>query len=329
MCEKCVSEDFQTIVERLGSAGTFLVLTHARPDGDGLGTMAALVAAGRAAGKTAHMLVSDSVPPRYKFLFDTERPARADDFAKLADESDLIVIVDTCAFAQLDGLTDALRARRNKIIVIDHHATADDVGSVQWIDTSAAAVGVMAGEIIESLDWPVDDHIAEALFAAVASDTGWFRFSNTDPRALRSAAGLIERGAQPDLIYNRIYQSDRPERLRLLQRALAGMELRCQNRLAVMTIHKSDFDAAGARANETENFINETLRIKTVEVAVLLVEGPDCVRVSLRSREMIDVASIAARFGGGGHARAAGLRTEENLETAKQQLINACLEKLI
>lgn len=329
MCEKCVSDNFQTIVERLGSAGSFLVLTHARPDGDGLGTMAALVSAGRAAGKTVRMLLPGNVPARYEFLFPDAKPAGADEFAKLADGSDLIVIVDTCAFAQLDGLADGLRARRDKIIVIDHHATADDIGSVQWIDSSAAAAGVMAEEVIEALDWSVDEAAAEALFSAVASDTGWFRFSNTDPRTMKSAAKLIERGAKPNAIYNRIYQSDRPERLRLLQRTLAGMELLCQDRLAVMAIRKSDFDATGARGDETENFVNESLRIGAVEVAVLLVEEPDCVRVSLRSRSQIDVSAIAACFGGGGHARAAGLRTTENLDTAKQQLIAACTEKLI
>lgn len=328
MCEKCVNNDFQTIMERLGSAGTFLVLTHARPDGDGLGAMVALASAGRAVGKIVHMLVPDTVPQRYVFLFEDGVPAGAGDFAKLADESDLIVVIDTCAFAQLDGLEDGLRARREKVVVIDHHTTADDVGSVQWIDSTAAAVGVMVEEVIEALGWPVDALAAEALMTAVASDTGWFRFSNTDPRTLRAATKMLERGARADLLYAKIYQSDRPERLRLMERMLASLELHCRDRLAVMTVRRSDFEEIGARADETENLINEALRLKSVEVAVLLIEEPDCVRVSLRSRTGIDVAAIASRFGGGGHARAAGLRTDLDIETAKQQIINACKKEL-
>ncbi|MCD4699795.1 MAG: DHH family phosphoesterase [Phycisphaerae bacterium] len=328
MCDRCVNNDFQTIVERLGSAGTFLVLTHARPDGDGLGSMSALASAGKAAGKVVHMLVPDTIPPRYGFLFEDAPPAGADGFEKLVDESDLVVVVDTCAFAQLDGLEKSLRARREKIVVIDHHATRDDVGAVQWTDTSAAAVGVMVVEILETLAWPVDERLAEALMTAIATDTGWFRFSNTDSRTLLAAAKMLERGARADLIYKKIYQSDRPERLRLLERMLASLELHCRDRLAVMTIRRADFDRTGARADETDNLINEALRLKNVEVAVLLVEEPDCVRASLRSREVVDVSSVAARFGGGGHARAAGLRADEEMEMLKARLIETCATEI-
>ncbi len=347
MCENCAiknnpsgtDKDFQSVVACLREAQTILVLTHARPDGDGLGSMSAMAAAGRAAGKTVYMLVPDTarrsdsqsqsaVPPRYEFLFEDGMPAGTSEFEKLADKSDLVVVVDTCAFAQLDGLEQALRARREKVAVIDHHATAGDVGSIQWIDSSAAAAGVMVGEILEDLGWPVDAGAAEALFAAVASDTGWFRFSNTDPRALRAAAGWLERGAQVDMIYARIFQYDRPERLHLMERMLAGLELYCHEQLAVMTIRKSDFERTGARADETENLINEALRLKTVKVAVLLVEQSDCVRVSFRSRSGIDVAALAGRFGGGGHARASGMRTTDDLDAVKKQIVTACTEEL-
>ncbi|MDY7009515.1 MAG: DHHA1 domain-containing protein [Planctomycetota bacterium] len=328
MCASYVNNDFQTIVERLGSSGTFLVLTHARPDGDGLGTIAAMASAGRCAGKIVHMLVPDTVPPRYEFLFSGGLPAGADEFEKLADESDLIVVVDTCAFAQLDGLETGLHARREKVVVIDHHATADNVGSVRWLDTSASAVGVMVAEVIEALGWSVDTCAAEALMTAIATDTGWFRFSNTDPRTLRAAAKMLERGARADLLYAKIYLSDRPERLRLLERMLASLELHCRDRLAVMTVRRSDFNETGARADETEDLVNEALRLKSVEVVVLLVEEPDCVRASLRSREIVDVSSVAARFGGGGHARAAGLRTDEEMEILKKRLIETCSAEL-
>jgi phosphoesterase RecJ-like protein len=328
VCATCSDEAFEGIVRRLRAARSLLVLTHARPDGDGLGTMAALAAAGRAAGKRVELLVPDRIPDRYQFLFAAAAPAAGKRFADLADAADVVLVVDTCALAQLDGLQGALPARREKIAVLDHHATADDVGAVQWIDTSAAAVGVMAGELIDALGWPVSRVAAEALMTAVTTDTGWLRFANTDGRALRAVARWTDAGVRPDALFRRLYQADRPERLRLCARMLDGLELSCGGRLAAMTVRREDFAATGARPEETENLINEALRLETVEAAVLLVENADGVRVSLRSRDRVDVAQVARRFGGGGHARAAGARTAEQIDQLKQRLLAALAAEL-
>ncbi len=328
MSKKSADKAFRAIVKRLASVRSILTITHARPDGDALGSMLAITLAARAAGKTAYMLLLDSIPPRYEFLFPDERPAAARQFAALASEVEVVLVVDTCAFAQLDGLAQALRDLRERVIVVDHHATHDDVGTVRWIDTTAAAVGVMIGELLDALDWPVEFAAAEALLTAVTSDTGWFRFANTDARALRAVARWLELGVRVDKIYAKLYQSDRPERLKLLQRILSSLELHCDGQLAVMTVRKADFDQTGARPDETENLINEALRLKSVEAVALITENADCVRVSLRSREKIDVAAVAKRFGGGGHQRAAGLRSTENLEHVRERLIGAVEEAL-
>lgn len=328
MCQEPPKGAFEQVCRRFRSAGSFLIVTHARPDGDGLGSMAALARSARAAGKKAVALVPDAVPPRYAFLFADSPPGEAAQFDALADEADLIVIVDTCALAQLDGLQLSLASRREKIVTIDHHATADDVGAVQWQDTSAAAAGVMAAELIEALGWPVDLATAEALTTAVATDTGWARFANTDGRSLRALADWVDAGVRPDRLYKRLYQCDRPERLRLMTRMLDSLELFCGGRLAVMVIRRSDFQAAGARDDETENLINEALRIGTVETAVLLVEMAGFTRVSLRSRDAVDVSAIAARLGGGGHARAAGIRAEQGVDALRERLVEWCSRAL-
>ena len=305
-----------------------LVLTHSRPDGDGLGSAVALAHSARAAGKAVQLFVPDEIPPRYSFLFDGDAPAPLRSFEQAADGVDLIVIVDTCVFEQLDGLESPIRRRRDKVVVIDHHQTSQDIAAVQWIDASASATGVMVGELLAELGWPIDRETAEALVTAVVCDTGWFRFSNTDARTLRAVAGWLDVGARADRIYAWLYQCDRPERLELLRLMLGSLELHCDGRLAVMTLRRRDFQQSGARQDETENLINESLRLASVEAAMLLTENAECVRVSLRSREPVDVAEIAKRFGGGGHARAAGLRTSEDIDTAKQQLIDACREAL-
>ena len=316
------------VADRLDRAGSMVVVTHARPDGDGLGSMAALGAAAAAAGKRVHMLVPDVRPPKYNFLFPQapcEDPAR---FAAVADECDVIVIVDTCALAQLDGLGDALEARREKVVVIDHHASADDVGDLVWQDTSAAAAGVMITELIEALGWPIDLTVAEALMTAISTDTGWFRFANTDARTLHAAADLVDAGLRPDRLYRKLYQTGRPQRLKLMQRMLQSLELHCDGRLAAMTIRQADFQATGARADETENLVNQALELASVDTAILLVENTTCVRVSLRSRDAVNVADVARQFGGGGHQRAAGLRASDDIDTLKAKLISACTAAL-
>ena len=319
----------QEIMERLSAAARLLVVTHARPDGDGLGSMSALTSAARAAGKEVATLVPSEVPARYDFLLSPDRPAGPERFAELADWADTVIIVDTCAFAQLDDLDGQLAAARDKIVVIDHHATTDDIGAVRWVDTSSAAAGVMVGELLEALGWPVDRPAAEALLTAMTTDTGWFRFSNTDARCLRAAARLFEAGVEGDKLYQRLFQADRGERMMLLSRALSSMELRAGGRIATMKIRDIDFAETGARQDETENLVNEPMRMGCVEVSMLLVENGDaqaepCVRVSLRSRGKVDVAAIARGFGGGGHVQAAGLRIDEDIDALAVRLVGAC-----
>jgi phosphoesterase RecJ-like protein len=245
-------------------------------------------------------------------------------FEALADAADVVVVMDTCAAAQLESVTAGLLRRREKVVVIDHHATCEEIGAVQWLDSSAAAAGVMAGEVIEALGWPVDGGVAEALTVAITSDTGWLRFANTDARCLRAVARLQEAGVRMDRLFMRLFQCDRPQRLRLVTRVLQSLELHCGNRLATMVIRKEDFDQTGALPEETENLVNEALRMGCVETAILLVQNEGKVRVSLRSRDEVDVSAIAARFGGGGHARAAGIRSEMDIDQLKQKLVEAC-----
>jgi len=327
-----MSDQMHEIARRISAAAKLLVVTHARPDGDALGSLAALCGAASSAGKQTAALVPGDVPARYDFLLAGCRPAPAERFAELAAWADAVVIVDTCALAQLDGLDDQLAAAREKIVVIDHHATADDIGSVRWLDTSAAAVGIMVGELLDALAWPVDIKVAEALLTAIATDTGWFRFANTDGRCLRAAGRLLDAGVEGDKLYRRLFQADRPERMKLLTRALASLALPAGGRIATMKLRLGDFAATGASQDETENVVNEPLRMARVEVSMLLTQTPDDggprVRVSLRSRGGVDVAAIARRFGGGGHVQAAGLRADGDIDTLAEKLVKACEEEL-
>lgn len=321
-------DNMQAVASRLANADGLLLITHGRPDGDGLGSMSALAAAARAMGKRVEMLVPDVRPPKYTYLFEEPPCESSDSLAALADKCDLVVVLDTCAFAQLDGLEEQLRARRDKVVVVDHHASGDDVGALIWQDTSAAACGVMVAELLVAMDWPIGSVVAESLMTAITTDTGWLKFANTDARTLRVCADLVDKGVRLDKLYRKIYQTNRPQRLALMGRMFKSLELHCDDRLAAMTIRQTDFEETGARPNETENLVNEALELDSVETAILLVENTDTVRVSLRSREVVNVAAVARQFGGGGHKRAAGLRSTEDVDVLKDNLIAACAAEL-
>ncbi|MFW6065534.1 MAG: DHH family phosphoesterase [Planctomycetota bacterium] len=324
MYAKSAEADKRAVAERLAAADSLIIVTHIHPDGDALGSMVALARAARSAGKTAHTVLTDEVPLRYQFLAEEESPLDAKQFERVADEVDEIVVVDTCAFAQLGNVAEQLRLHRENVLVIDHHETSDDIGSLKWVEQGASAVGVMIGELLGELGWAVDLTTAEALATAALSDTGWLRFSNTDGRCLRAVAQWFDLGVRPDRLYRRIYQADRPERLRLLIRMLEAMELRADGQLAAAVLRNNDFQLSGAMEHETEDLVNEPMRLESVEVSVLVIETEDGSRVSLRSREYVDVSAVARQFGGGGHARAAGLRMSEPPDAVAAKLFNAC-----
>jgi phosphoesterase RecJ-like protein len=331
MCNVSASSSnsaFAKIVELLRGTGKVLVIAHARADGDALGSVAAFVYAARAAGRSAEALVPDGVPAQYRFLFEPELPATADRFSPLAAWADRVVLLDACTRAQLGTVAAGIVECRQKVVVIDHHGTVEDLGVAQWIDPTAAAAGVMVGEMLDALGWPVGDRAAEALMTAVVSDTGWLRFANTDRRCLEAVGKWVGAGVRPDRLFRKLYQNERPQRLRLIARMLATLELSCGGRLACMVLRNADFDAIGALREETENLINEALRIGSVETVVLVVENPDTIRVSLRSRDLVNVARVAERFGGGGHPRAAGVRINGDLDQIKRRVVNACAEAM-
>jgi phosphoesterase RecJ-like protein len=292
-----------------------LLVSHRRPDGDALGALAAVhrILSERGAAPTA--LLYEPIPPRYAFLgpVATWTILPGDDAApRRPAESDALVILDTCSLAQLEPIAAWLRDAP-PMLVIDHHATRDALAErpddFRLFDESASAACLIVFELARAAGVRIDPPTATALFTGIATDCGWFRYSNTDARTLRAAAELIEAGAAADVIHRTVYQQDPPGRLRLLARMLSSLELRAGGRLAVLSIRAADFAAAGADRSMTEDLVNEAGRLGCVEATALFTEdGDGLVRVNLRSKERVDVARVAATFGGGGHSRAAGAR---------------------
>jgi len=207
--------------------------------------------------------------------------------------------------------------------------TSDGLGDVELVDSSAAAAGLIAYDLIKFARWEITAPIARALFVALATDTGWFRFTNTDGRLCRAAAELIDLGADPAKMYHQLYQNFSFTRFKLLTEMLGTLQLHFDGRYAEQHLTAEHFRKTGATHIDTENLIDECQRISTVEVAAVFVELDDGrIKCSLRSRADVDVRKIAQKFAGGGHTMAAGLHLPGPLESAKQTIRNQIEKQL-
>ena len=329
------TDGFQQALQLIDKAGSILITTHTRPDGDACGCVAVMAEVLRARGKTVCPVFLSPVPDWYAFLFDEQLPvlAKDEDVTELIDGAlgtfDLIVIVDTNSVSQLPRFERYLKQTDVPVLVFDHHVTSDGLGQVELVDTTAAAAGLVVFDFLAFTGWPITARMAEALFVAIATDTGWFQFNNTDSRTYRRSADLIDLGAEPAAIYDKLYHNFSHARFKLMQGMLDNLELHLDGRYAVQHILQEDFARAGATCQDTENLINECHRIGSVVVSALLVELADGrVRCSLRSRGAVDVSEIATKFGGGGHKMAAGTFLPPPIDKAKQLIYDEVAQRL-
>jgi phosphoesterase RecJ-like protein len=326
------TDDFKKGIELINKSHSWLITSHTRPDGDAVGCMKSLCEIATQLGKKASPLLLSPPAGWYQSIFETPVPVLGNDM-KIEDikteQFDLVVIVDTNSYVQLTEFDKWLKRSKIPALVIDHHLTGDGLGTVEIIDPTAAATGEIVFDLIKYAGWKITPAIAEALFIAISTDTGWFRFDNTDSRVMRNAAELIEYGAKSSKVYHEMFQNYSPQRLKLLGKMLEKLELHHDNKIALQFILRSDFDSTGATGTDTEDFVNECQRVNTVEVAAMFVELKDGgFRCSLRSNGSVDVRQIAAKFGGGGHRVAAGVNLKGPLETTKKMILNE-LEKAL
>lgn len=326
--------NFQKAIQLIDKSSKILITTHTRPDGDACGCLAAMRDALVSLGKKVKLLLLSPIPEWYEFLFAEKVPVLGEDsdVKKLIDGEfgsfDLIIIVDTNSFSQLPRFDRYLKQAGKPILVIDHHATSDGIGDVELVDSSAAATGLIVLEFLKYAGCSMTEKIAQALFVAVATDTGWFQYGNTDSRVYRSCAELLDAGAKPAELYDKLYHNFSEERFRLMLRMLNSLELDFGGRYASQQLTREDFKQTGASYKDTENLINECHRISTVQVSALFVELKDGrIRCSLRSRVAIDVSKIASKFGGGGHPNAAGTYLPGPLENAKNLIFTEVSEQ--
>jgi bifunctional oligoribonuclease and PAP phosphatase NrnA len=324
---------FQDAVELINKSANVLITTHTKGDGDAAGCCVAMTETLSMLGKKAQVLFLSPLPDWYAFLFDRPVPILGKDLSKdqlSQNKFDLIIIVDTNSNSQLPGFDEYLKRAGIPVLVIDHHATSDGLGDVELVDSTAAAATSVVLDLFRFAHWPITPKMAQALFAGIATDTGWFHFSNTTSRCLRDSADLVDAGAKPDDIYRLIYQTFSPQRFKLMTVMQNTLELNFDCRYASQFLTLQDFKTTGAKYEDTENLIDQCRRIASVEVAALFVELKDGrIRCSLRSRGAVDVCKIARQFDGGGHTSAAGAYLPGPIDNAKKLILNAVKSQLI
>jgi len=318
----------RAIAEVMGPGRRVGLTTHVNPDGDGIGSEVGLAHLLRANGAEVVIANPSPTPPRFQFLFeDLPGVDRSHEAVKELRRVDVIAVLDISDLSRLGMLTETVKARGGTapVACIDHHVSPGTLpDGPRYLDPSAAATGELVCEIALANGWPLTQSAARALYVAVLTDTGGFRFSNTHPRTLRIAAELLDRGIDPEAIYLDVYAGAPEGRVRLLAEVLQTLVVEQDVGLAWVTVPPGALDRHGVSADDLDGVVEHARSIDGTKMALLFREiAQGRIKVSLRSVGDVDVAAFAKPFGGGGHVKAAGMSLEGAMGEVQTQVLEA------
>jgi len=299
----------------------FLLTSHARPDGDSIGSQVAMALALEYLGKTSRIVNRDPVPLAYRDLPGVDRI----DVAPAADGPCDALFVMECGDLSRPGVS-GLEAYC--VVNIDRHLGNTLYGHVNWFDTSAAACVEMVIDIIDALGVPLTHGIATAVYLGLVTDTGLFRHRGTSARSFAIARRCVEAGVEPSDMARQIFDANSLGKLRLMGAMLDGMTLHADGALAVLSLDDALMTTTGATSDDLDGLVNLPLSVKEIQVVLLLKLHEGAHRASVRSKGDINVRDVAARFGGGGHRNAAGLDVPGTDLVARQAVIDAVVEAI-
>ncbi len=301
------------VLNQIGRRQRFILTSHARPDGDAVGSTLACAQILRSMGKQASVVLSDGVPGIYGPLPFTETVLQD---PSQAPEPEAVIILE-CDSVQRTKLTGL---ERHYLINIDHHATARPFADVNWIDPNACATAEMIFRLAREAGVKISPEIATCLYTAILTDTGSFCFHGTTERTFALAQELVRCGADPVRIAHNVYFSTQMSKMRLLGAALSS--LRREGSLVWMHVDRATMERCQASTEDCEGLVNYALAIQGIEVALFFREqAGGQFRVSLRSKGLVNVAAVAAAFGGGGHECASGCAIEGPLQVAVERVV--------
>ena len=303
------------MADALSACQTFAISGHVNPDGDCLGSALALAHALRSLGKQVDVLLVEDVPvePGLRFLpgFEGLLPAERYD-----GTPDAFVYVDV-SVRQRIGCASAIADRAAHRFAIDHHAGTEAVAEFNYIDPDAASCSLLVWDVVKAMGAELTPELALCAYTGLMTDTGRFQYQNTDARAFRAAADMVEAGAEPSLAGREFFQNRSIASLGLEQRMVSRMELLMDGNVAFSYITLADFAECGAENSDAEALIDTLRSVRSVRAACILKERNGFVRGSLRAKDDdTDVAAMARVLGGGGHRAAAGFTLEVSLEEA-------------
>ena len=301
----------------------FLITSHARPDGDSIGSQLAMYYALEALGKEARIVNADPAPDHYMEFPGVDRIEVAR--AVVEQDADALIVMESGDLARTG--VSGLEGRFT--INIDHHQGNTQYGALNWVDLSAAACGEMVFDLIRELEVPLTLEIATHIYLAILTDTGSFHHSNITPRTFDICRQTVEAGVNPAAMARRVFDSNSFGKLKLIGALLDSMELLDQGRLAVLYLDDAMLEACGCTHNDTEGLINLPLTAREIQAVVFfkVTPGGD-VRVSLRSKYDVDVRGVATRFGGGGHKNAAGFTVDGPVAEVRPRIITLLEEAI-
>jgi phosphoesterase RecJ-like protein len=309
-----------------------LLTTHVNADGDGVGSEVALWHVLKRLELYPVIGNPTPYPERYRFLLSgadgAEQSARA---AREIARADLILVLDISDLGRLGHLATHITARHVPVACVDHHQTNGGLPpGPRLVDPEAAATGELVYDLARTAGWDLPPEAAQALYVALLSDTGGFRFSNTSPRALQVAAHLLQHGLDPEAIYTAVYAGVPEGRVRLLAEALETLAVEVPPGLAWITVPPGALERHGVTSEELDGVVEFARSIAGVRLALLFRQlAGGKVKVSFRSVGDVDVARLAESFGGGGHKKAAGASLEGNLGDAQETVLAAARSILL
>jgi phosphoesterase RecJ-like protein len=313
-----VNSPLQQAISILKKYQRFTVGCHLRPDGDAIGSLMALGLSLELAGKQVEMVLPEGEPQTFSFLPGFERIRTTPTF-----DPEVVLSVD-CAEQTRLLLPPEVFVTQPLLVNLDHHISNTYFGDLNLVLPEAAATGEIVYQLLCAGGFPVDDRIAMAIYTAVATDTGFFRFSNTTAETLSLAAQLVETyGISPSQIAERVYEEKSFESLRLLTEVLSTLKLSPDQRYSWMVLSQEMLQRYPVELEETENFVNYASSIRGVEIGLFFKEvKPQDIKVSWRSKATVDVSRLAAHFGGGGHARAAGCSLTGSMDAVTEEVLS-------
>ena len=322
-------DNIENIIDYINRSNDFIVTSHISPDGDNIGSTLSMYNSLKKLKKNVYYVLDDTPPKNLEFLLKDVNILKSNEFN--IDKFNIISL--DCGDRKRICLSDEIKDKAQKIICIDHHASNDKYGDLNYIDTNASSTCELVYNVLVAYNKKynidlIDENIATFLYTGLVTDTGNFMYSNTHPTSFDMAKNLLLKGAKKENIIQNIFQSNSANYYKLLGEALNTLDI-INNKVACISITKEMLKRNIISFNDVDGITSYTRDIEGVEVGILLKEKKDNeIKVSLRSKNYVDVSKIAQSFGGGGHIKAAGCTIYDSIENAKKKIIESVLKTI-